>query len=779
MNILHLSDLHFGIDPGESSNWHSQVAGDLEIELKCKRLDALILSGDVGCRSEPEEYRAAERFVRQLCKEFHLGAEQIVIVPGNHDLNWELSEQAYDLTRRKEYQGPADEHHIIDKGEHLEVRDEKKYRERFRHFQKFYQAVKGEAYPAEYARQAVLYHFPSLLILGLNSAWQLDHHYQARAGIHPEALGNALTEIRGHPDIYENCLKLAVWHHPLAGAAEDRIHDSGFLQRLAQAGFRIALHGHIHKAETALYRYDQSTGGRRLDIISAGTFGAPVREWARGYFLQYNFLKLTPDKLLVETRRREEINGVWAPDARWTQGPGQDPLPRYEIILSPLSAPPASDIFISYARADDESLPDATQGWVSFLVNALKIHLDKKIRAGAYSLRMDEAADEASPLLPAIVKKIENAALFVPILSPAYMASRRCREELQLFLNKAGSAGRIIPVERACVEHPEEIRGLLGAVFWEKGAQNLPGPDADTAYYRTLDDLARQIAAKLHPPKTEKEHGGATVFLAEVTDDLTAQRDQLKRYFDQHHVRVLPDRRYDFAVLQADLDRDLGQCQLFVQLLSDKAGNGYPRFQHQRAQAAKVPVLQWHERKLDSNHVADDEQRALLESGTVTTATLPEFQNDIFRHLFKQREMDEDVAEDTLVFVHAAPEDMRFARQIDDALDEHGIDCTLPLESAHLKPAEIRHYLKRNLQHCDAVIVPCEHTPPERVEKILLRCQSVTGQREKPVKVIAVWHKSAVNKAPPVDLLSNVKVLDCAVLYAETCLPLFITMLQA
>ncbi|MCP4699774.1 MAG: hypothetical protein GY862_23425 [Gammaproteobacteria bacterium] len=82
------------------------------------------------------------------------------------------------------------------------------------------------------------------MILGLNSAWQLDHHYQACAGIHPEALGNTLTEIRGHPDIYENCLKLAVWHHPLAGAAEDRIHDSGFLQRLAQAGFCIALHGH-------------------------------------------------------------------------------------------------------------------------------------------------------------------------------------------------------------------------------------------------------------------------------------------------------------------------------------------------------------------------------------------------------------------------------------------------------------------------------------------------------------------------------------------------------
>jgi len=44
-------------------------------------------------------------------------------------------------------------------------------------------------------------------------------------------------------------------------------------------------------------------------------------------------LKLEGNKLTVITRRREELNGAWKPDARWLQGAGQNPLPYYEIPL--------------------------------------------------------------------------------------------------------------------------------------------------------------------------------------------------------------------------------------------------------------------------------------------------------------------------------------------------------------------------------------------------------------------------------------------------------------
>jgi hypothetical protein len=105
------------------------------------------------------------------------------------------------------------------------------------------------------------------------------------------------------------------------------------MQQLAKAGFRLVLHGHIHKSDTSLFRYDMAPDGRRIDVVSAGTFGAPTREWVPGYPLQYNLLRIYKEKVVVNTRRREEPNGAWQPDARWLQGPGKDPLPRYEIAL--------------------------------------------------------------------------------------------------------------------------------------------------------------------------------------------------------------------------------------------------------------------------------------------------------------------------------------------------------------------------------------------------------------------------------------------------------------
>lgn len=279
MYILHLSDLHFGTSQN-ANNWYAQIGEDLIQELNCPRLDALILSGDIANKSTEEEYVAAKSFLDNLCQEFSLQPKQIVIVPGNHDVSWDKAKKSYRLIDREEYNGKLEDGHYIEVNESvIRVRDEVAYKERFANFYNFYQAVTGNPYPLEYEQQGILHHFPeqNFLVLGLNSAWQLDHHYRSRAGINATAINNALTDIRRNP-AYRDCLKIAVWHHPLQSAFEDRIADRGFMEQLATAGFRFALHGHIHKAETSLFKYDMNPGGRKLDIICAGTFGAPVRE---------------------------------------------------------------------------------------------------------------------------------------------------------------------------------------------------------------------------------------------------------------------------------------------------------------------------------------------------------------------------------------------------------------------------------------------------------------------------------------------------------------------
>ncbi len=78
---------------------------------------------------------------------------------------------------REKYPGELKEGCFIEAGKDiLQIRNEAEYTKRFDHFRDFYQAVKGEPYPREYEKQGTLHHIPgcNLLILGLNSAWNLD-----------------------------------------------------------------------------------------------------------------------------------------------------------------------------------------------------------------------------------------------------------------------------------------------------------------------------------------------------------------------------------------------------------------------------------------------------------------------------------------------------------------------------------------------------------------------------------------------------------------------------
>ncbi|MDJ0902382.1 MAG: HEAT repeat domain-containing protein [Xenococcus sp. MO_188.B8] len=317
MYILHLSDLHFGtLD--QANLWSGQLAQDLREELDINQLNCLILSGDIANKSTPEEYQAAKSFINKLCIQFHIQTSQIVIVPGNHDLNWALADKA-------QYK----ENGIIKE-------DETRRKRRFDHFISFYKSIKDQPYPLDYEDQGILQYLPSqkLLFLGLNSAWKLDRLEKKDANINPQALTNALNQVSQNQELYRDCLKIAVWHHPLDSPDEDRIKDRGFMERLAQAGFRLALHGHIHKAENSLYKYDHTSNGRKLDIICAGTFGASTGELVTATPWQYNLLKFENNQLTVHTRKRESENGAWESDARWRQGQGRPSLDYYTINLS-------------------------------------------------------------------------------------------------------------------------------------------------------------------------------------------------------------------------------------------------------------------------------------------------------------------------------------------------------------------------------------------------------------------------------------------------------------
>jgi len=315
MNILHLSDLHFG-NMSDAHNWFSQLADDLKISLNCTKIDIIVISGDISNKSEPDEYNAAESFIKKLCTEFQTKNKNIVIVPGNHDLNWEVSKKAYRRFRKS-------------------IQNRELHEERFRNFSIFFKNITNKQYPLKSKEQAIINLMPEhkTVFIGLNSAWHIDHIHKEKADVYSEAISTAINELREKHSDYKRYYKFAVWHHPIHSPSHDRICDTGFVQRLWKNGFNVGFHGHIHKSEANLYRHYIEDKGGYFHFIGAGTFGSPTRDWYPGYPLQYNFIQLDRNQMTVETRCRYEINGVWKPHAIWEQKQGKDPSPRYTIEL--------------------------------------------------------------------------------------------------------------------------------------------------------------------------------------------------------------------------------------------------------------------------------------------------------------------------------------------------------------------------------------------------------------------------------------------------------------
>nr|VFK19909.1 MAG: Calcineurin-like phosphoesterase [Candidatus Kentron sp. LPFa] len=324
IRILHLSDLHL-TDEKLANTCRTQLETDLRQELRIDRLNYLVISGDFTHRATEAEFRAAFEMVDGLVQHFGLDSNRVVIVPGNHEVNWDLSEAAYPFVPRSKLPSILPEGGHIPAGEAgALVRDDDKYRARFAPFNEhFYRRVyRGEEhaeYPLEAAAQFLWLERPAdrILFLGLNSCWEIDHHFTERAGIHMPALARALDRLNdGLQDgksKYDGWLKCAVFHHPVTGR---EAMNAEFMQLLATHGFQLCLHGHIHEAMEDYHKYDDA---RSVKIVGAGTFGAPTREQVPGIPLQYNLLTLDPatGEMRVDTRKKEKPAGAWSADARW------------------------------------------------------------------------------------------------------------------------------------------------------------------------------------------------------------------------------------------------------------------------------------------------------------------------------------------------------------------------------------------------------------------------------------------------------------------------------
>jgi len=285
--ILHISDLQFGedhafmsTDPSSTQSLLYELKRGLDQCLKdheVSRPNIIVISGDIANWAEPPEYELAKQFIEELCGYLEIDRQHVVLVPGNHDVNFKLSRMAFlQVGSKGTYELKEDS------------RDKEIYPLRFVHFKRFFEAVyQGRRqYSLDPEHMYSVYEFQDLglLIVGFNSCHNIDHrvdNFESRQGfICEQAIENARKEIekveKRHRVPYK--LVVAVWHHNpfhVAGAA-DLLVNGNKVAEILGSECRITLYGHIHQSH---YMPSLPDSLRPHDVrcIGAGAIGVSAK----------------------------------------------------------------------------------------------------------------------------------------------------------------------------------------------------------------------------------------------------------------------------------------------------------------------------------------------------------------------------------------------------------------------------------------------------------------------------------------------------------------------
>lgn len=265
--------------------------------------------------------------------------ERCLVVPGNHDV--QDLEEAYDYSRTLPDGLP--DGHAQKEGRGYLIRNATEHRKRLKPFSElFYQPLFGEPYPLEPAAQGMVRTFADLGLqfLLLNSAWELDEFDRGNANIDPAALAAALKQANEElADAGGDLQRIGVWHHALeTEAGGDRLKNPGILkQHLQKNGFKLGLHGDVHKLERQWIGYWHVPSS--LHIVGSGSFGSPDVGIEHATPRLYNLLLFKKDRSTVQvhTRAQPKEGGAWEGWAHWPSREDSESEARYPYFEIPLA----------------------------------------------------------------------------------------------------------------------------------------------------------------------------------------------------------------------------------------------------------------------------------------------------------------------------------------------------------------------------------------------------------------------------------------------------------
>ena len=269
-------------------------------------------------------------------------------------------------------------------------------------------------------------------------------------------------------------------------------------------------------------------------------------------------------------------------------------------------------IFISFAHFDNEPINSQFEGWINRFHKTLKTLLSCRLGKEARIWR-DLALDPGDSLRREVMDQLRKSAILLSIVSPRYLQSEWCTDEIREFCEHAGKTGgllvgnsqRLVPVLKTPVDEPlpDVIRDVLFQKFFDH-APNGASREFDEVFgsyqrerfLEILNLLADALKRKLDaiegvaaPPSTRP-----TIYLAECGSDRRRDRDAIAAELRSMHYVVLPEGDLPWKETEhiAAVDEMLSRSALSIHLVGSAygdtiggSGKSIPIHQNERAVA--------------------------------------------------------------------------------------------------------------------------------------------------------------------------------------------------
>ena len=268
--ILHLSDLQFGRN-NRFTNGVRYAREDSHLVFVQRLLEdlhqlkrdyqvqpnVLVVSGDVAETAQKSEYVMALEFFRKLLSELSIPTHQVVVIPGNHDVNWKLCAAA-----RLQAEASNEEFAASDPA-------------KFKFFAWFYDELyEGKPPFADDVRFGInLMGDLGIAVLGFNSCvMETDVDHYGHLGVEVLQAAGRQLDVTDEP---RKLLRIAVLHHNFLRRSkfdDESLRDADEIRpALFEYGFSLLLHGHQHVGDMRIEREPEIEA--ELMVLSTGSAG--------------------------------------------------------------------------------------------------------------------------------------------------------------------------------------------------------------------------------------------------------------------------------------------------------------------------------------------------------------------------------------------------------------------------------------------------------------------------------------------------------------------------